>query len=144
MSLESALYEHLTADTDVTDVVGTRVFNTQASQGATLPYLVFQIISTLPVHHATAASGIVGEMVQITAFTADRVQQRAARLAVRESLDGRGHFAMGATTALDVRSIKMQPSGGNVIPPTDGTGGGTFGFVMEFDIWHAQSVPTFA
>lgn len=144
MSVMAALYEHLTADTDVTAEVGTRIYPLQAPETATLPYITYQKISTAHMHHFGAAAAIVTSAVQIDVWGNTSVEVEDAVKDVRESLDGRLHFSMGATEALAVKGIFLNGTSDGLVEPTDGTDKGTFRTTMTFDIWHAETVPTFA
>ena len=144
MSIYAALYEHLTADSDVTAEVSTRIYPLTAPTSATMPYVVIQLISTEQLHHFGAAGGIVKSVMQIDVWGETPEDVRDAALDIRESLDGLNQTSMGATEQLDVRGVSLQTQRTGHSPPSDGTETGPMRWSMDFEIWHAESVPTFA
>ncbi len=144
-SLNKAIYEDLTATAAVTDKIGTRLYPLTAPTSAALPYATFQLITATSQHHAKAASALRETLLQIDVWAADSVAVEDASIPIVNALDGRENFSMGATEALDVQSVTMEDGSPRFIftPPSDGSEVGTFRVSMDFQVWHAQNVPTF-
>ena len=57
-SIETAIRKLLTDDSDVTDIVGARIYPVAAPQGATVPFVVYEIESVAPVDSLGGHSGL--------------------------------------------------------------------------------------
>ncbi len=45
MSIQSELWSHLTSDTNITDLVGTRIYPLKAPQNVSSPYMTYQVVN---------------------------------------------------------------------------------------------------
>lgn len=142
MSLRTAIYDHLGDETDITDVVSDRIYPDVAPEGADLPYITVNVVSTFHSHHMTAASGLAQARVQIDCWTTSSTGRETLSEAVREALDGYRGGSMG-DDSLDVRSVHLEDDAQTYEPPTTGSDVGVFRQRMDFMIWYAESVPTF-
>lgn len=142
-SLNKAIYEDLTATVAVTDEIGTRLYPLTAPTSAALPYSTYQLIAAASQHHAKAASALRETLLQIDVWADDSVEAEDASVAIVNALDGRENFSMGATEALDTYSVMLQAARYDFTPPSDASQVGTFRVSMDFQVWHAQNVPTF-
>lgn len=66
MSVQSELYSRLSGTTDLTAIVGTRIFPIKAPQDTKMPYVVYQRISGVPVHAMSADADVVHSRFQVT------------------------------------------------------------------------------
>jgi hypothetical protein len=145
MSLHTALYSYLTAQSGFTDVFSTRLYPNQAPASATtLPYCVYEIVSGEHIHHLEAAAGLVQRRVIFTVVAATPISCEAGYDALRGELDGYPNTTMG-TNNLAVGTVSLDGEDFTHIPQKLGTdvAQGTFVVEMTFMIWHAESVPTF-
>lgn len=67
-TIETALYSVLTADSNVTDLVSTRISPLLLKQGSTLPAVTYQIVSSVPEHAMGDDPGIWTTRVQLTSW----------------------------------------------------------------------------
>lgn len=93
MLVLKALHEVLAGDTDVTDIT-TQIFSLRASQNATYPYAVIQVIANVPSPTKITTSKVDAYRVQISCFAKMGLTggglQEACELdeAIRNSIDG--------------------------------------------------------
>ena len=71
----------------VSDLVGTRVYPTKAPQGVALPYVVYQLISRVPVNHSTGATQTNFQRIQVSCWAEDYDGALALAAAVRGDED---------------------------------------------------------
>lgn len=88
-----ALYTILAADSDVTDLVSTRIYPDQAPQKATSPYVVFQLISGEHLESHQGGSQLVFRRFQFDGWAGTRLLAEQIREAIRLSLQG---FSQGS------------------------------------------------
>lgn len=139
MSLISDMHARFTADTDIYGETSTRLYDNRAAQAPTLPYIVLTEISAVREPQLRAASGMVQKRVQVDVYASSSTGVRRLSEYVRDSLDGyRG--TMGSTV---VRSCHLDGESDFYEPPDDGSSGGKCRRIMEFVIFHTETVPTF-
>jgi hypothetical protein len=134
MIIEEALFAHLTSDSDVSALVGTRVYPLVAPQDAELPLLVYQRISTPRVRSQSGPSGLAHPRFQITARATSVSQLRDLANKVRIALDGfKG--VMGGASGVNVGAIFQDNE-------RDGYGETTmeYSVQMDFIIWHREAI----
>lgn len=66
--LEQRLYAHLSADADVSALVGSRIYPLVMPQGAALPAIVYQRISGVPANHAGRVPSLESARVQVNCY----------------------------------------------------------------------------
>ena len=134
-----AIRTRLAADTDVAADVGTRIFPRAMPQDATLPAIVYQLISSISDDAIGAAAGIVTALVQVDVYADTHLAANNLAEDVRDSLHG---FAgtMGNET---VRGLQLDNKFEGYLVPDDGGDDGTYRVTMDWSITHTESVPTF-
>ena len=141
MSLKKALYTYLTAQVGITNLVSTRLYPSVAPESAAKPYVIFSDVTSDHKHHLTAAAGIVIKRVQFTIYATSALIADAIKEAFRAELDGfRG--VMG-TDSLDVRHVMLSNEIDGFNNPIDGDQTGIHTTILEYEICHSESVPTF-
>lgn len=131
---------YLAAQAAVSSLVGTRIYPDALPQDATRPALVFTVISSVGEHHLTAAAGIARAIVQIDCYADTRLAANALSEAVRGEMQGyRG--AMGSEY---VQCCHLQNRIYDYDTPEHGSDQGLYRVIMEWLIWHTESVPTFS
>lgn len=108
MSLESSIFNALSDVASATAALigsGTdcRAYPVQAPAGVTVPYVIFQPISSDPDQTHGGASEIAFDLVQFACFATSAAAARALRDAVVSDLDGAA-LATGKPTLQDRRS----------------------------------------
>lgn len=88
-----ALYDKMVTVSSITDLVGTRIYLSEAPQRATLPFITYRSVSSQHDRSFEGRSRLVRSRVQMDAY--DKTTARAGRLsvvaianAVRAGLDG--------------------------------------------------------
>lgn len=143
MSFESALYNHLAADSGIAAIVSTRIYQEVAPTNVTMPYITWQIISDVPTGHLGAESGIARKVVQIDLFASTDIACNALEDEVRKSIDGLSLATMGAGgETIYLRSCRKLGSFQRMIPPSDGSQNRIYRRMAEYSFWHTESVPT--
>lgn len=146
MSLQGGLYEYWTAQSGITDLVGTRIFHSMISTAAaeTKPYAVYQVISEAPEHHMGAASELVSKRVQVTCYGSTPGSAEAVAEAFRAEMDGYMGGTMGSGgNATTVRSVLLDGGGEGADPPNTGDQQAIYWRRLEYIVWYQRSVPTF-
>lgn len=91
--LNEAVYSALSGDGTLTGLVGTRIWNTQRPEADTLPALVFQRVSTIPVNSASGVDGLAGARYQLDAYATTLAAASSVIYAARDAI-------LGTTTGL--------------------------------------------
>jgi hypothetical protein len=139
MSIESAIYTLLAADTDLTDLVSTRIYDDAADQNPTLPYLTVFRVSEPHTHEMQGAAGMTHPRMQIDVFAENGISRFATTEAVREALDG----YRGTSDSVVISKCFLVNRFDQYEDPVEGERFGTWRSTMDFEISHAESVPTF-
>jgi len=88
VSVAKAMRARLIATDGVTALVGQRIYPGKAPQDATIPYLVYQRISTTRFSTFSGASLIPESRMQIDIIASSQANAESIASAVRTSLDG--------------------------------------------------------
>jgi len=100
MAIEENLYSYLTNDAAIAALVGTRVYPLTAEQGASLPLLVYQRVSTPREVSQSGSSGLAHPRFQISCLAASYGDAVALANAVVAALNGyKGTFGAGSIQA---------------------------------------------
>lgn len=141
MSLESALYSYLSNEATITAIVGTQIYAHMATEGATLPRIIYTSVSRQAFDHLTAPSGVVSSRMQIDSYaiTPDGAIDLAE--AVRVLLHGyRGQMG---TEALEIRWSTLDTQRNNYESPHDDSSVGVHRASQDYMIVHHETIPTF-
>lgn len=141
MSFLLSLYEQLAADATVTANVSTRIYRGSAPQSATMPYLVMHEISKRHAHHLRGAAGIVEGSIQIDVIDDDPDDCQTIAETIRDTIDGL-HGTMGTSNTTDVRRCFLSRESDDNFSPQDGGDIPIYRRILEFDIAHAESLPS--
>jgi hypothetical protein len=107
MSIETAIRSALINDTDVSALIGTRVFPMLLAQGYALPAISYQRISGPRPRHTTDATGRVNAIFQIDCWAETYSQARDLSAKVITCLDNhRGTLGTGTAAMDDVGTIE--------------------------------------
>ena len=86
--MESALRTFVIAGSDVTALIGSRMYPLKMPQSPTMPLLVYQRISGPREHDADGAAGIANPRIQIDAWAATYTGAKDLATKVRKRIDG--------------------------------------------------------
>ena len=89
MTIEDALQAHILASSEITVLIGNRVFADEAPQGVTTPFIVFQRISTV---NTRALQRVVAQRVrmQVECWSDRKAQVLTLTKLLRGLFNGRG------------------------------------------------------
>lgn len=140
----ASLVSHLKGDFAVAQRVGSRIYRQIAGQAAVLPYIVVERTGTDHRHHQTAAAGLVATVFELTCWADGAEAAEGLAEDVREALDGLHHQDIGTQpNVITVRSAVLETDDDNLVS-ADAVGNPIFGVPMTWQLWHTESVPTFA
>lgn len=88
MTIEAGLNTHLLADSNVTGLVGARIYPLKAPQDADLPAIAYQKISGPRDETQSGPSGLVEARMQITCLGSTYSEAKSVAEVVRGSIDG--------------------------------------------------------
>jgi len=88
VSIETGLYSHLTTDSDVSALVGTRVYPLKLPQGYTLPAISYQRVSGDRLATLSGPTGRANPRFQIDCWASTYSGVRDLASKVRQALDG--------------------------------------------------------
>lgn len=141
MTMSAGLYTYLVSLTPVTDQVSTRVYNGRAPERTVYPYITYEEISGPTVQQQAAAAGLVDSRFQIDVWAETHPSREATAEAIREALDGFTGSTMGSMT---VKRVSLENRQDSVDQADGGSQRAIYRKIIEFRIWYAESVPTFA
>jgi hypothetical protein len=141
MSIKTAIFAELAGNSNVTNVVSTRVWLNQAKQNETLPYVVFHRLDNTPEYHMGAQSGLTRGLFQIDCYDDDPDDAHDLSEVIREALSGqRGTIGSGSHTAV-MRRMAMLSSIDFFEEPIAAGHKGIFSEKQTWEFWHTMSVP---
>ena len=87
MKIGKAIYDILTSNTPVSDLVSTRIFPNVAPQTTTMPFIIYQVVSTTPTDYKQGVSSLDTTSIMVHAYS--KTYTEASQLAeyVRVALD---------------------------------------------------------
>lgn len=151
MSIKGAIYEHLADDASIAALVGTRIYpggaphkdDRIADTGAAFPYIIYGRTSNQHVRHMTGASGFAQPRFEVTCWDTDDLVVEELAEHIRNRLD---HFrgTMGTVSTADVRVAMLDSDSDGLVSPTDADDLPIHSRVLEFLIWHTETVPTYS
>jgi len=142
VSLESALYQYLSAEEGLADV-SPRIYPVVAPQGAALPYIVHRRVSETRMPHLGGSSGMVRTRVQFDTYASTPDESIATSEILRGLLDGWRNDSMG-TDELNVLSINHDDRQTIYEPPSDGSDTGRHRVSDDYRILYGETIPSFA
>lgn len=140
MSLKSSLITYLKTETNLTDLVGDRIYIGYAEQDAALPFVVAHQIDGVHEHHMAAATGFVQGRFQFNCHAQTTVSAENVAEQLRQSLDG----FRGTMGSVFVSTCHMDAERDDTAPPVEGAHRGIYTVQHDYLIGWAVSVPTFA
>ncbi len=128
--IEAALFGHLSTEAGLAALVGTRVFPVQLPQGATLPAVTYQRISTRPMTHRGSTTPTYSRpRFQLNCWASSYDGTVALRAAVRAAM---GTLAQASGPRIDVALMQDDR---DVVEAT----AGRWVASLDYFIWHRES-----
>ena len=144
MSLETAIYDNLVADTTITAIVGTTAGNIGPAgavpQERTRPYVTYQRIATDHGNVLSGASALADAIVQIncvaSTYDGARALSELVRLRMRRT-------AWPGTTSgtVTIKGVRHIGDDDGVEPPAVGQERGDYFTQNDYGIMHLEAVP---
>lgn len=117
MSLESDIVDRVLADASLTGLISTRVYVEWAPQNTDMPYVTFQVVSTVEDHHTQGSSGLAHSRIQFDVWAETIASRDSVVDALRSEFQSvRGELTVGGTFAYG--SGWSGPSN-SIVPPDD-------------------------
>lgn len=136
MSLANAIYSRLSGYSDLSDLVGARIYPQVAPASAASPYIVFQRISTPREHSSRGPAGLVRPRVQVDCYGATQVDADNVSDAVRHALDG---FA-GTVGGVRILHSTLVDEADEIAASIAGSEAHVYRRRMDFLVWHAETI----
>ena len=138
MTIEADLYTLLTASTSVTAAVGTKLRPGAAKQADTLPYVVYDRVSTDYPHHLKGGCTRENTRVAFDCFA----NTFSSAQTIADALEDRLHGKTGTVGSTVFDSIFVENRFTDYIPAADGSDTGTHVASITINAWHAATVPS--
>lgn len=130
---------YLVAQSGVSDLISTRMYPDILPQDTAFPSIVYAVISDITEHHLSAASNVSRSLIQIDCFASSRLSANALAEAVRAEMDG----YRGSAGSESVLASHMRNRSFSYDMPDENDDVGLYRVMLEFLVWHTESVPTF-
>ena len=130
---------YLQTVSDVTDIIGTRMFPRMLPQGEALPAIIFNVIGSRSVAHMGGAAGSARAMLQLDCYAETHLTANNLGETVRQAL----HGYIGTAGGRPVGSSLLENKREMYETPTDGSDLPAYRVMMEWEIWHEETVPSF-
>jgi len=95
MSIESTLYDTLRNDASVAAIVSTRIFPNLAPQNAAVPYVTYQLISTVPHNLLKGAAPSERKVFQVNCISNTYLQAKSIAEAAKTAINGTVGYCVG-------------------------------------------------
>ena len=134
---KAQVYTWMQTQTDITDVVGAKIFSNRTKQGIAPPFMVLTQIEGEHVTHHGGPAGLARSRLQVDCYAETEAVVEALADAVRQLMD----TFTGSMGTLDVRDCNLTGERDLYEEPTDASDVGKFRISMDFSIWHTETTP---
>lgn len=141
MSIEEAIYSHLSDSTSVSALVSTRIYHGHLPQSqTTYPVLTISLISNVHGHHLKAATGETTARIQIDCWATTMADVTTLAEAVRQQLQG----FRGTLDTVEVHFIQLLDERNLSEAPADGSDAWLYRKSCDYQLHFAESIPQFS
>lgn len=144
--IEAALSTYLKASAlNAASTVNGRIYSGVAPQDVAYPRITFTVISDVPEHHMSGASGIGNATVQIDVWATDSaaasgsLTRRTIAKAVKNAMDG---IVGGTFGGMNVGSVAMTNQRNTEERPDNASENAIYRASMDFSIWKTEDAPS--
>jgi hypothetical protein len=130
---------YLVSKSAVTDLVSTRIYPAVLPQAATLPAVVYSVITNVPNDDVLGSSGSVTASVQLDIYSDSHITTNNISEQIRLQMQGYSG-AMGDET---VGASRLLNRFEQYEKPVDGSDLGRHRVIMTFDITYTNTIPTY-
>lgn len=124
MSVEQTLFSVLTSDPTVAGMVVDRVRPIEAAQGETVPYVVYELVSSVPVESPETGTETNESVIDVACYGTDYANSKALAKAVRAALIN----GLGASVIDDTNDFRDDATQRKSV-------------VQTYRIWHDETFP---
>ena len=134
---EDAVYAILTGDSDVSGLVGTRIYQHVAPQGTVQPLITFSRIGAQHESHMGGATGLANARIQVTSW--DDTPEDAMTLAehVRDALVP----FKGSSGGAEISAVFLDGDSTDFEQLTAGRENFVYNVSQEYTFWFGESIP---
>ncbi len=136
--LSKAVYTFLAADSNITAQVSTRIYRDRLPQGATLPAIVYTLVTGTVEHHMENAADLSNDVYQIDIWASTRSSANSIGELVRLRLDG----YYGAFGSEQVGGVLLQSTQHISEEPVDDSDTWLHRQISDYSIWYVSAVPS--
>jgi hypothetical protein len=126
------------AETDLTNVVGARIYPAPRPQSAVLPCLTYRLITSNPGHDLGAADGTVRSRFQVEAWSRTTAEAAALSVGLFNALDG----FVGTVDGIRITWIAKLDEADLSSLESDGTGDPKRRIVSDYLVQYRVAIPT--
>lgn len=119
----------------ITDVTSTRMYPDVLPQNATLPAIVFSVVSGLSVTHFTGSAELSQTRLQIDCIATTRITANSLGELVRKNLE---HYT-GAGGSEYIKVALAESPRYDYDPPRDASDQGRYTHSRDYMIWHEEA-----
>ncbi len=135
--VEQAIRSRLTSQSSVTDLVSTRIYPQAAPQGASLPYVIYDVGSN-PVEAMSGHAGLTYASFSISCYATTYASVKEISEKIRLALDGWS----GTSETVLVRSVIHNNSNDVYGNPKDGSSMGIFQVNSSYQVGFVSTIPS--
>ncbi|MCP5017108.1 MAG: DUF3168 domain-containing protein [Ketobacter sp.] len=140
MTIESAIYSHLSTKSSITALVSDRIYPQIAPNSAEYPFITYNIVTEDHDHSMGGATGLANLILQLDVWASTVPTQVSLSEALRNALDG--FKGLMGSEDLDIRNCFLQNRASFFEPRTEGKEIPDYRTTLDFSIWHVETVPT--
>jgi hypothetical protein len=130
---------YLVSKSSVTDLVSTRIYPGVLPQAATLPAVVYTVVTNVPNDDVTGSSGSVNAGLQLDVFSDSHITSNNIGEQIRLVMQGYSG-AMGDET---VGAVRLTNRYEMYEKPVDGSDLGRHRVILSFNITYINTIPTY-
>tara|TARA_R110002020_G_scaffold5323_1_gene22344 strand:+ start:16 stop:432 length:417 start_codon:yes stop_codon:yes gene_type:complete len=135
--VEQAIRSRLTSQSSVTDLVSTRIYPLAAPQGASLPYVIYDV-GTDPVESMSGHAGLTFAGFSISCYATTYASVKAISEQIRLVLDGWS----GTSEGVSIKSVIHGNSNDIYGTPKDGSSLGIFQVNSAYKVGFVSTIPS--
>ena len=133
--METGIFAYLQTISDITDVVGKRIYPDTIKRGAPLPVIVYSRLSGGRVQVMGGISGLAHPVFQITSWATTYLAVKNLAELVRVNFDA----VSGAIGGVTVRACIMEDDGDITEESPDIKARRMYGVRQDYEIWHDEA-----
>lgn len=137
--LGKAIRLRLLNDSNVTDLISTRLYPRRIPQGVDNPCAKYQMISALRDGALDGGTGLVTATIQIDIFADTHLEAETISEKIREALQG----YRGTESTVEILSCTLITSRELLGAAVDASDDHDYRVILEFEITHRETIPSF-